>query len=126
METKGGRVSIQIGSKTYTARAGVQIMGATIERTNGVNRDGTGFSTVAAKLAKCELTFDRGERLGIIFDDAMLLGEHNVTVSEEDTRITHFFTGAAISGTPTLDTESGEVSGLSFETDRGNYSFRTE
>lgn len=126
MDMKGGRVSLTINGRTHTARASVQIMPATIERTNAANRDGSGFSTVAAKLATAEVSFDRGERIGIVFDDAMLLSSIDATIFEEDARVTHFFSRAAFGGTPTLDTESGEVSGLRIEVDRGGYSSRVE
>lgn len=126
MDRKGGRVSIQISGRNFTARSSVSISPATIERTNGANRDGTGYSTIATKLASAEISFDRGERSGIVFNDAMLLEDINVTIYEEDARITHFFTAAAWGGTPSIDTESGEISGLKIETDRNNYSFRTE
>lgn len=126
MDTKGGRIALQINGRTYTARASVQIMGATVERTNAVNRNGSGYSTIAPKLARAEMTFDRNERSGIVFDDSMLLSTINATIFEEDARITHYFSGAAFAGTPTLDTETGEVSGLSIEAPRGGYSFRLE
>lgn len=126
MNIKGGRVSITIGGATYTTRAGVSVAGATIERTNETNRDGTGYSTVKGKLATAEISFDRGERSGLVFNDALLLSTFNATIFEEDAGITHLFTKAAFGGTPSLDTESGEISGLKIETDRSNYSFRVE
>jgi hypothetical protein len=126
MDRKGGRVSIAINGRTFTARSSVSIAPATVERTNGVNRDGTGYSTIAPKLASADISFDRGERSGLVFNDAMLLEDINVTIFEEDARITHFFTSAGWGGTPSIDTESGEVSGLKIETDRNNYSFRAE
>lgn len=126
MDRKGGRISIQIGGRNFTARGSVSISPATVERTNGVNRDGSGYSTVAPKLASAEISFDRGERSGIVFDDALLLSDFNATIYEEDARITHFFTGAAFGGTPSIDTESGEISGMKIETDRNSYSSRVE
>lgn len=126
MDRKGGRISIQITGRNHTARAGVSISPATIERTNEANRDGSGYSTIKAKLASAEISFDRGERSGIIYNDEMLLSDFNATIYEEDARITHFFTGAAFGGTPSIDTETGEITGMKIETDRNNYSFRTE
>lgn len=126
MDKKGGRVSIQITGRNFTARSSVSLSPTTVTRTNGANRDGTGYSTVAAKLAKADISFDRGERSGIVFNDDLLLENFNATIFEEDAGITHFFTNASWSGDPTIDTESGEVSGMSIETDRNNYSFRVE
>ena len=126
MDKKGGRISIQIGGRNFTARGSVSISPATVERTNDANRDGSGFSTVKAKLASAEISFDRGERLGIVFNDELLLSDFNATIFEEDARITHFFTSAGFGGTPSIDTESGEISGMKIETDRNNYSPRVE
>lgn len=126
MDKKGGRVSIQITGRNFTARSSVTLDPTTVARTNGANRDGTGYSTVAAKLAKADISFDRGERSGIVFNDDLLLENFNATIYEEDAGITHFFTNASWSGSPTLDTESGEISGMSIECARNSYSFRLE
>ncbi|MBN9453256.1 MAG: phage tail tube protein [Bosea sp.] len=126
MDKKGGRVSVTINGRTFTARSSVSISPATVERSNGVNRDGSGYSTIAPKLASAEISFDRGERSGIVFDDAMLLADVNCTIWEEDAQITHFFTNAGFGGTPSIDTESGEVSGMRVEAPRNSYSFRAE
>lgn len=126
MDKKGGRVSITINGVTFTARSSVSISPATVERTNGVNRNGSGYSTIAPKLASADISFDRGERSGIVFDDAMLLSDVNATIWEEDAQITHFFTNAGLGGTPSIDTETGEVTGMRVEAPRNSYSFRTE
>ena len=126
MEKKGGRVSITLHGIVYSARASVTISPATVERENAVNRDGTGYSTIKPKTAFAEISFDRGERSGIVFNDAMLLGDINASIFEEDAGVTHFFTSAALGGTPSLDTETGEITGLRIDAARGGYSFRTE
>lgn len=121
MDTKGGRVSIQIGGATHTARANVKIMNSAVERENAANLNGSGSSMVKPVLPRVEMTFDRGERLGLEYDDAFVLAEHNVTVIEEDSGFTHLFTGASVSGKPELDTATGEIAGIAFEVGRGGY-----
>ena len=116
MDTKGGRCSIEINGSTYSARAKATIMPSRVSRENGVNLDGTGYSTIKPALAGIDLTFDRG--LGIVWDEALMLTELNVTFVEDDLGVTHLFTGAAFEGATSLDTETGEVSGLSIRTDK--------
>ena len=126
MDKKGGRISIQIAGRNFTARGSVSISPTTVEQTNDANRDGSKYSTVKPKLASADISFDRGERIGIVFNDALLLADFNATIFEEDARITHFFTGASWGGAPSLDTETGEISGMKIEVGRGGYSPRVE
>jgi hypothetical protein len=114
---KGGRIVITINGANYSARGSVSIMPARVERAAMANRDGSMATTVAAKLATAEISFDRNERLGLTWDDAMLNERVNVTIEEVDARVIHEFTAASWVGTPGLDTESGEISGMSIATD---------
>lgn len=121
MDIKGGRISLTINGVVYTARGNVEIMPATVEVTNDVNRNGMGYGMVKPKLAKADIEFERGADGGIQFTNAMLLATINLTVSETDAALTHYFGKARFSGTPSLNTETGAISGLSVETDEGNY-----
>ncbi|GJD65174.1 phage tail tube protein [Methylobacterium frigidaeris] len=118
MDTKGGRFTLDINGRTYSGRGKATIESSTISRENGANMDGTGYSTVKPKLAKLDLTFDRG--VGLEWDEAMILADIDVTFVETDLKpkVTHLFTAASWSGTPSIDSETGEVSGLSIETDK--------
>lgn len=115
MDTKGGRCTIEINGQRYSARANGKVMPSTVELENGVNMDGTGYSTTKPALAKLELSFDRGS--GIAWNDAMILQKINVTWKEDDVGVTHLFSSARWSGRPEIDSATGEVSGLSIETD---------
>lgn len=118
MDTKGGRFTLTINGRTYSGRGKATIMPARAVRENGVNSDGTGYSTVQAKLASLDLSFDRG--VGLKWDERMMLTEIDVTFKETDTkaRTTHLFTNANWAGEPSIDSESGEVSGLKIESDK--------
>lgn len=125
MKTKGGRVSIEINGARYSARGEVNVMPNTVSLEPGVNRDGTGYQTVKPELASLECTFDRGGPVDVagaplIVDDNLLLSEVNVSVVEDDSGVVHYFTNAGFEGRPTINTENGEISGLSVRTD--NYS----
>lgn len=115
MDTKGGRFSLDINGRVYSGRGEASIKPARANRENGVNMDGTGYSTVKPALASIELTFDRG--VGLRWDEAMMLEEINVTFQETDTGVTHLFTRANWSGEPSINSATGEVSGLTVQSD---------
>lgn len=116
MDTKGGRFELTINGRTYSGRGKATIKPARAVRENGVNQDGTGYSTVKPMLASLDLSFDRG--VGLKWDEAMMLQEIDVTFKETDAGVTHLFTDANWAGEPEIDSENGEVSGLKIETDK--------
>lgn len=116
MDTKGGRFTLDINGRTYSGRGEAKIKPARAVRENGVNMDGSGYSTVQPKLAALELSFDRG--IGLVWDESMLLQSINVTFVETDSGRTHLYTNANWSGEPEINTKDGEVSGLKIETDK--------
>lgn len=116
MDTTGGRVTLEIGGTTVSVRASGNVDSSTVSRENGANRNGKGYSTIKSKLAKLDVTFDRGETF--LWDEAMMLENPDVTFHEFDVGVLHVFTAAAWSGSPTINTETGEVTGLSLESDQ--------
>lgn len=123
MKTKGGRVEIEINGARYSARGEVNVMPNRISMAPGVNRDGSGYQTITPELASLECTFDRGgpvdaNGVPLIIDDDLLRSEVNVSVVEIDTGVVHQFTQAGFADRPTLNTENGEVSGLSIRSDQ--------
>lgn len=115
MDNRGGRYTLQINGVTYSGRGKATIKPAGAMRESGVNQDSTGYSTVKPVLRSIGLTFDRGS--GIIWDESLLLADANLTFNEVDLKrpTQHLMTGATITGTPEIDTETGEVSGLTIE-----------
>lgn len=113
MPTTGGRVTISFNGRSRSARAEVEIMPARATADAGVNQDGTDFTTVQPKLAGANIRFDRGT---MYWTEDELLQKPNVTILEIDARITHFFTDATIVGEPSINTATGEVTGLSIRT----------
>jgi len=116
---KGGRFTLDINGAVYSGRAKATISPAAATRENVANQDGTKSSMVKPKLPSLELTFDRG--VGLVWDETMMLQDLNVTFVETDAKLTHLFTDASWSGEPSIDTESGEVSGLKIECSGANY-----
>lgn len=113
MDTKGGRISLTINGQIYSGRGKATYKPSTIMRRSGANQDGTGWTAIDPKLASLEITFDRGKSFR--WDEDMILEEVNVTLVETDLRpvVTHFWTNGNWEGDPTVNTESGEVTGLS-------------
>lgn len=119
MDTQGGRYSIKIAGQRYTGRGKATIKPSQIGVKADANRDGTGFRTVEAKLASIDLTFDRGPASDRFrWTQALLLKSVDVTFTEDDAGITHYFTAGSWNGEPAIDTDSGEVSGMSVMSDQ--------
>lgn len=115
MDTKGGRFSLEIGGAVYSGRAKATIMPARATPDTGVNQDGTGYATVTPQLAEIELSFDRGF---FRWTESMLLQPVNITFAEDDVGLTHFLTAGNWAGRPSIDSATGEVTGMKVSSDR--------
>lgn len=116
MDTKGGRITLKIGSAYFSPRGKFGIMPARATPTTGVNHDGSGFVTVEAQLVVIELSLDRGN--GVPWTEKMLLEKVNVTVEELDVGVIHFLTKGNWDGRPNIDSATGEVSGMKVASDQ--------
>ena len=119
MDTKGGRYSLTANGQVYSGRAAAKIMLSSVAITTGVNQDSTGYKTVAPKLVGLDLSFDRG--INLQWDSKMILMDIDVTFVETDVNLTHMFTSASWDGDPTIDSATGEVTGLKIMTSEANY-----
>jgi hypothetical protein len=104
----GGRIEVKIGTKLYKARGDITIMPTAFETTAESNQDGSVYATRKNMPHEAEMTFtlDNGERWELTQQSGL-----NVTIQEESGR-THQFTDAIITGRPSVNLSSGEVSGL--------------
>lgn len=119
MDTKGGRYSVNINGTRYSGRGKASVKAARATPKADANRDGTAYRTVEAKLASLALSFDRGPKdQSIPWDETMLLSDIDVTFTETDTGVTHYFTKASWVGEPETDTDTGEVTGMSVMSDQ--------
>ena len=119
MDTKGGRYSIKIGGTRYSGRGKASIKPARATPEADANRDGTGYRTVKSKLAEISLSFDRGPKdQSPRWTEAMLLQNVDVTFTEDDVGLTHYFTAGSWHGDPEIDTDSGEVTGMAVRSDQ--------
>ena len=119
MDTKGGRYTININGTRYSGRGKATVKPARAVPKVEVNRDGSAYRTVEPKPSSIELSFDRGPKdQRIPWDETMLLSDVDVTFAEFDTGVTHYLTAASWNGEPSLDTDNGEVTGMSVMSDQ--------
>jgi len=121
MHTSGGRVSTVIGGVAYSARGVITLNPSNINVTAGANQDGSLYRTVAPKARTAEITFDRfvdneGQPLKWAENILEQVGL-GITFVEQDGGLTHILSGGFFTGEPTMDTSTGEVSGLGLAAD---------
>ena len=116
MNTTGGRVTLSINGQTISARAKADIEPSGVEIAAGANLDGTGYRTIKPVLSTINLSFDRGQ--GFKWDTTMMTQSVSCTFIEDDVGVTHLFTAGSFTGRPSINTETGEVSGVKIESDQ--------
>lgn len=105
----GGRVSLKINGKPYDVRASVSINVWGFERTAENNQNGSMYVTTKSKPYTAELTFSDGCDVDL---EDLKNCSLDVTIELTDLRRTHYFTKAIVVGSPSINTETGEISGL--------------
>lgn len=111
----GGRVSITLNGVTYHPVADVEIEGSSIEVEAVSNQNGTVGRSVKSKPFKAKIKYR--DMTGIDLEDLMS-GFFDFTMIERDTNRTLILTDAFHEGTPTRNTTSGEIDGLTVVSDR--------
>ena len=121
----GGRISAAFNGVRYSPRGKATIFPAGLQHAINVNHDGTTSRSTRAQATRVELTFDRGAASSGFarprWDAAFMQGFYNFTLAETDTGVTHYFSNATIVGEPVIDTETGEVSGLTIACSAHDY-----
>lgn len=119
MDTKGGRYSIRCNGQRFSGRGKASIKPARATPKADPNRDGSSYRTVEAKLSTVAMSLDRGSKAdNFKWDEAMLLKDVDVTFIEDDAGRTHYFTAGSWVGEPEIDTDTGEVTGMSVASDQ--------
>jgi len=116
MHQAGGRITLVFGATRLSPRGKATIYPAQIKHDIQVNHDGTVSRTTAATAARIEMTFDRGDGR-FKWDSTFMKDFVDMTLRETDVGVLHMATGSSLIGEPAIDTETGEVSGLSIATD---------
>jgi len=109
----GGRVSLNLGGLNVTLRGKVTIKPTTIEKDVVSNTDGSIAVMVKPVPAECEITVS--DRCGLTMDQLMGCSI-DATIRLIDVQRTYLFTKAIVTGRPSLDGETGEITGLKIVT----------
>lgn len=113
----GGRSRVTIDGVSYIPRGAPTIKPTRQQNNVFPNHDqSVSFGTINQP-ATAEFTFDAGPKEVDRFDDAFMRNFHNVTILEIDRNVLHQFSNAKVIGEPSINFETGEVSGLSIATD---------
>ena len=125
MYQAGGRIEISFNGSRYSPRGKATIKPAGLQHSGVANHDGTAARTTVAKLVEADLTFDRGSAQNNTarpkWDSGFMQPFYGVTIKETDVGVMHIFSNASIIGDPALDTETGEVTGLTIQCAAADY-----
>jgi len=111
----GGRVDITIDGVTYHPVADVEIEGSNIETEAVVNQDGTIARSIKPKPFRVTISFR--DMAGLDINDLMAR-TFDFSCVERDMGRSILLTGAFLEGTPTRNTVTGEITGLSVVSDQ--------
>lgn len=106
----GGEMRFTFNASPIVLRAAISYNPAKYEIEGMTNQDGSVSRTLKPSAYTFEVTFEDGR--DIDWDAVMLGGPYNVTVVEDTTGTIHMWSGASFTGRPSVNRESGEVSGI--------------
>lgn len=110
-DNAGGRVILTIDGIRYKTRGGITIRPIPFERTVEAHDDGTHYVMTRARPA--EASFRMSFLCGLDLNTLMHACHIDVTFDLIDMKKRFLYTKASVLGRPEINTESGEVSGLS-------------
>jgi hypothetical protein len=107
----GGTVRLTIDGQIYSPRGSVTIMPTTKEKTAESNLDGTVYVTSKNVPAKIDVSISDG--CGLSLEDLMNHACTEATVELDEVGRTYVLVQATVVGRPSLNPETGEISGIS-------------
>ncbi|MFZ4807469.1 MAG: phage tail tube protein [Hyphomicrobiaceae bacterium] len=113
--TVGGRVSITLDGVTYHPVADVEVEGSRIEVETVVNQDGTIGRSVKPKAFKVKITYR--DMRGLDMEDLMSR-TFDFSMIEQDTGRSILLSAAFHEGSPSRNSVTGEISGLTVVSDQ--------
>lgn len=106
----GGEMRFTFNASPLVLRAAISYNPTRFEFEGMANQDNSVSRTVKPTAYNFEVTFEDGA--DVDWDAVMLGGPYNVTVVEDTTGTLHMWTGSQFTGRPSVNRESGEVSGI--------------
>ena len=107
--SSGGRVVVTLNGKRYSIRSTVTVVPWNVERSAEANQDGSMFVTTKPMPYEADLTFSDACKMDIAELQTCSL---DVTIELVDVRRTYWFTQAIVVGRPSINTMTGEISGM--------------
>jgi len=110
--SSGGIVRLTIGGKVYPVRGSVTVMPSPIERTEGSNIDGSIYTTSKPSPQTIEATLS--DTCGLSITQLMSAQCTDITIEMPEVGRTLVLIDGVIAGNPSLNPETGEISGIKF------------
>jgi Phage tail tube protein len=112
----GGRMTVKLSSgEIFSLRGTFNVMSSGFSAEAITNQDRSVDRTLTPKAATCEINFaDKG----INYNQLMQSDRFNVTIDEDNTDVSHYFTGAFFVGDPSVNRITGEVTGLTITAEK--------
>ncbi|MDI7864298.1 phage tail tube protein [Rhizobiaceae bacterium n13] len=116
----GGHITMRLSTGELFSLRGTLNMNTAGQSNEAVtNQDGSVDRVATVQPKRAEISFaDRG----VDYDALMKADRFNVTVEEDFTGVSHYFTGAFVVGDPQVNRMNGEVTGLSIAAEKYNRS----
>ena len=106
----GGEMRFTYNATPLVLRAAISYNPSRFEIEGMANQDNSVSRTLKPTAYNFEVTFEDGR--DVDWDAVMLGGPYNVTVVEDTTGTIHMWSGASFTGRPSVNRESGEVTGI--------------
>jgi hypothetical protein len=106
----GGEMRFTFNARPLVMRAAISYNPTRFEFEGMANQDNSPSRTMKPTAYNFEVTFE--DAADVDWDAVMLGGPYNVTVVEDTTGTLHMWTKAQFTGRPSVNRESGEVSGI--------------
>jgi Phage tail tube protein len=109
-DNAGGRVELTIDGEKYSLRSAVTVRPSRISVEGGANQDGSPYYTTSPQLAEADIVLS--DRCGLPTDKLINGCLVDATIRLVDVKRTYLFTRSRLTGRPSLNSENGEISGM--------------
>lgn len=109
-DNSGGRLTVTIDGIRYSSRGGAELSPVAIDTQVGANDDGTIYTTRKAVPATARFTLT--DKCGLDVTKIAKGCKVDVTFDQLDMRRKWLYTAATVIGRPTINTETGAISGF--------------
>lgn len=112
-DNAGGRVALTVDGEKYSVRAAVTVRPSRIEVDGEANQDGSVYFLTKPVPGEADIVLS--DRCGLPTDKLINGCLVDATITLIDMARTYLFTRARMTGRPVLNTETGELSGMTIK-----------